>query len=119
MKKLILTAAAAASLAMLSNAAQAQCMIYPERYYKGGEGIIQPNDFVVFTKELSEEEAPEGYRVYFDPSWLNNLNSSRTTNSCILARIGHARDLSGVVKAKGNTPNFETKEVVGAFCACP
>jgi hypothetical protein len=118
MKKLILTAAAAASLAMLSNAAQAQCTIFSERYYKGAEGIIQPNDIVIFDKSIDRDAINTKLRVYFDSQWLNNVGSSMTTNSCRIGRISDASDLAGFSVTRGNTPTYATKEVVAVACAC-
>jgi hypothetical protein len=67
MKKLALTVAAASAFAMLSNAAFAQCMIYSQPNYKGAAGIIQPNDMVVFGKELQAGDVSQGVRKFFDP----------------------------------------------------
>jgi hypothetical protein len=118
MKKLILTSAAAASLAMLSSGAYAQCMIYSQPNYQGAAGIIQPNDAVLFDKKLQSKEPAEGTREFFDPSWLNNLESSKTTNSCkLVLMIGDEQIVTGY-HVTGDTPKHEHSNSRGAYCKC-
>jgi hypothetical protein len=119
MKKLILTAAAAASLAMLSNAAQAQCMIYSEPNYQGAAGIIQPNDIVHFYKQDTSKDYSSYFRYFYDPSWKNNLRSSKTTNSCILM-LNQDEDaaLKSKVNFSGETPDNNLSNIMSAQCFC-
>jgi hypothetical protein len=117
MKKLILTAAAAASLAMLSNAAHAQCMIYSEPNYQGAAGIIQPNDMVLFhTNETGDFEKRD--RVFKDPIWLNNIKSSKVKTFCtliIFEEINTSRRSRAYI---GDTPKYKTDVSVAASCLC-
>ncbi|WP_040877937.1 hypothetical protein [Kaistia granuli] len=117
MKKLALTVAAASALAMVSNAAYAQCMIYSQPNYQGAAGIIQPNDVVFFhsngTSGLEKE-----YRAFNDPSWLNNLKSSKVAGSCKLIIYEDAKFPSTRSDYRGETPKHKYDEAGVAVCDC-
>jgi hypothetical protein len=117
MKKLILTAAAAASLAMLSSAAQAQCMIYSEPNYQGAAGIVQPNDVVVFHDHNLKNNSH--FRYFTDKSWFNNIRSSKTTGTCELGKNSQKGGLVvNEVRLKGDHPNHDSNMAAMVACYC-
>lgn len=118
MNKFVRTAVATVSLTVMSTAAFAQCMIYSEPNYQGDAGIIQPNDLVMFKENQLKKDLPDGFRTYFDKSWLNNLKSSKTTNSCKLMRIGKFGNPLVAEVTTGDVSNYKTDEVIGAGCGC-
>lgn len=117
MKKLALTVAAASALAMLSNAAFAQCMIYSQPNYQGAAGIIQPNDVVFFHND-GTGGLEKKYRAFTDRSWLNNLQSSKVTSSCKLTIYGNYSFLSQISTYNGDTPKHKDLAAAAAVCDC-
>jgi hypothetical protein len=117
MNKLISTAVAAVSLTMMSTAAFAQCMIYSQPNYQGAAGIIQPNDVVFFhsngTSGLEKE-----YRAFNDPSWLNNLKSSKIAGSCKLIIYENDKFPSTRSDYRGETPQHKNNGAGTAVCDC-
>lgn len=104
---------------MMSTAAFAQCMIYSQPNYQGASGIIQPNDVVHFYKQDTSKGYSSYFRYFYDPSWKNNIRSSKTTNSCGLYLFPENDAAAGPrLKFDGETPNNNMSKVMSAQCFC-
>lgn len=118
MNRFIRTAVVTVSLTMMSTAVFAQCMIYSEPNYKGAEGTIQPNDAVYFHSNATSGPIESEYRVFKDPSWLNNVNSSKVTGSCKLIIYEGATFPTTRSDYTGNTPQHKNNGAGTAVCHC-
>jgi hypothetical protein len=124
MKKLALTVAAASAFAMLSNAAYAQCTIFPKIFYKGTPEVIKPGEIALFSKEHYDKYVAEmgnkpvnGVKITFKPAFNNSLNASMSTDSCSLVTYDRLGD-KGKKIYPGNQPKFDYQGVMAAACVC-
>jgi hypothetical protein len=118
MKKMILAAAVATSFAMLSSAALAECLAFPQENYQGTPLLIPPGHLAIFHSEPNNHNN-KSLVEFRAPQFLNNIKSSQSSPGCELG-LSVENDLTkGSAHYQGHKPkHFFKTPVTAATCTC-
>jgi peptidase inhibitor family I36 len=90
----VLVLTALAGITASSIAAEATCTVYQHRDYKGSHWTLRGREALQVAGEPCGATGGD-YRIYYQPSWNDQVSSFRVTNGCTITLWEHARGCGG------------------------